>query len=96
MIAKTDIDELKAKNPLDELLAERGYYPVKIVGTRRMYKSPFREESSASFSVDMDKAPGGLYFDFGSGQGGDSITLVAELEKCTKGEAIRLLRERRQ
>jgi DNA primase len=94
MIAKTDIDELKAKNPLDELLAERGYYSEKIVGSRRMYNSPFREESTASFSVDMEKAPGGLYYDFGSGQGGDSITLVAELEGCSRGEAIRLLRER--
>lgn len=49
--------------------------------------SPLREEKSASFYAYPDKG----FYDFGSQQGGDLITLVRERERCTYREALDIL-----
>ena len=90
-----DIQELKRRNPMGEILAEHGHYAVRIRGDRREYKSPFREEGNASFHVDLGKAPGGLWYDFGIGRGGDVIDLVQELKGLSFADTIQYLRDRR-
>ena len=45
---REDIEELKRRNPCHEILAEDGYHPVRARGAKLEYKSPLREESSAS------------------------------------------------
>ena len=92
---RDEIEELKRRNPIDEILAEDGYHPVFVHGTKLKYKSPLRDESSASFHVDLGKAPGGLWYDFGTGKGGDVIDLVQELKGLSFADAIQYLRDRR-
>jgi hypothetical protein len=53
-----------------------------------MYLSPLREESTASFSVNLDE---NVWYDHGLGEGGSIIDLVARMEGCSVGEAIRRL-----
>lgn len=91
---REELDQLKAANPIVDILAERGHYPVRVSGSKLTYGSPMRDETSPSFSVDPDKAPGGLYYDFGSGKGGDVITLIQELDGLSTAEAISYLKGR--
>ena len=53
-----------------------------------MYLSPLRKERTASFSVSYDK---NLWHDFGTGEGGSIIDLVARMEGCSEVEAARRL-----
>ncbi len=53
-----------------------------------MYLSPFRHENTASFSVNHDE---NVWYDHGIGEGGSIIDLVARMEGCSIGEAIRRL-----
>ena len=47
-----------------------GYSPVKQQGINLWYKSPFREESEASFKVNTEREQ---WYDFGLGKGGGII-----------------------
>lgn len=69
-------------------LAARGINPRWERGNRGMYLSPLREERTASFSVSYDK---NLWHDFGTGEGGSIIDLVARMEGCAEIEAARKL-----
>ena len=53
-----------------------------------MYLSLLREERTPSFSVSYDK---NLWHDFGTGEGGSIIDLVARMEGCSEIEAARRL-----
>jgi DNA primase len=53
-----------------------------------MYLSPLREERTASFSVNYRE---NVWYDHGIGAGGSIIDLVAQMEGCSIGEAIRRL-----
>jgi DNA primase len=53
-----------------------------------MYLSPLREERTASFSVNYHE---NVWYDHGIGAGGSIIDLVARMEGCSIGEAIRRL-----
>lgn len=59
-----------------DYLQSLGYTPVKQQGNSLWYKSPFREETEASFKVNTDR---NLWFDYGLGRGGNIITLAQEL-----------------
>lgn len=59
-----------------DYLHSLGYSPVKQQGINLWYKSPFREETEASFKVNTERIQ---WFDFGIGQGGDIIKLAAHL-----------------
>lgn len=72
-------------------LAEQGIYPKKEYPAYGMYKSPFRDEKTASFKVDY-KA--NLWYDFGAGEGGSIIDLVMKMRNCSDIEAIKLLEEK--
>lgn len=61
---------------LADYLQSLGYSPVKQQGNNLWYKSPFRQETEASFKVSMEH---NLWFDYGLGRGGNIIALVQEL-----------------
>ncbi|MCD8103005.1 MAG: toprim domain-containing protein [Alistipes sp.] len=50
--------------------------------------SPLRKETNASFKVDYNR---NLWHDFGTGEGGSIIDLVARMENCSVADAIRRL-----
>ena len=62
--------------PLATFLSQLGHYPVKAQGNRLWYKSPLRQEHTASFKVQTDI---NCWYDFGIGKGGNIIDLAAEL-----------------
>lgn len=67
----------EAKNiKLTDYLHSLGYAPVKQQGANLWYKSPFREETEASFKVNTEI---NKWYDFGLGQGGNIIALASEL-----------------
>ena len=59
-----------------DYLQSLGYSPVKQQGESLWYKSPFRQETEASFKVNINR---NLWFDYGLGKGGNIIALVQEL-----------------
>lgn len=59
-----------------DYLQSLGYTPVKQQGSSLWYKSPFRQETEASFKVNTDR---NLWFDYGLDRGGDIIALAQEL-----------------
>ena len=59
-----------------DCLHSLGYSPVKQQGINLWYKSPFREETEASFKVNTEREQ---WYDFGLGKGGGIIELAAHL-----------------
>ena len=59
-----------------DYLQSLGYSPVKQQGKSLWYKSPFREETEASFKVNTEL---NQWYDFGTGKGGNIIALAQEL-----------------
>ena len=59
-----------------DYLQSLGYNPVKQQGKSLWYKSPFREETEASFKVSTEL---NQWYDFGTGKGGNIIALAQEL-----------------
>ena len=84
-------EEIKRHISIRAYLAARGILPQWERGNRGMYLSPLRKERTASFSVSYDK---NLCHDFGPGEGGSIIDLVARMEGCSEVEAARRLNER--
>ncbi len=60
--------------PIESVL---GHYGRRTDHRGRMYFSPFRDEKEPSFSVNRRE---NLWMDFGTGRGGNVLTLVSELE----------------
>lgn len=81
-------EEIKRRISIRAYLAARGIKPRWERGNRGMYLSPLRKERTASFSVSYDK---NLWHDFGTGEGGSIIDLVARVEGCSEIEAARRL-----
>ncbi len=61
---------------ITDFLHSLGHSPVKQQGNNLWYKSPFREETDASFKVNTER---NQWFDFGIGKGGNIISLAAQL-----------------
>ena len=61
---------------LADYLQSIGYLPVKQQGNSLWYKSPFRQETEASFKVNTEL---NQWFDFGLGKGGNILALAKEL-----------------
>ena len=77
------IDEIR-KIPLVEFLNQLGYQPTGRDSKGLWFYSPYRNERKPSFHVNPRK---NVWFDFGSGAGGDIFTLAGEL--CNSGEFMR-------
>jgi hypothetical protein len=74
---------------ITDYLAAAGIEPVRVAGNDWWYRSPLREERTASFKVDAAR---NLWFDHGEGRGGTSIDLVMALFGTgSAGDAIREL-----
>ena len=78
-----NIDEIR-KIPLVEFLNQLGYHPTGRDSKGLWFYSPCRSEHKPSFHVNPRK---NVWFDFGSGAGGDIFTLAGEL--CNSGDFIR-------
>jgi hypothetical protein len=61
--------------PIAEILQRMGQLPSKQRQDESWYKSPIRDEKTASFHVNTKK---NIWFDFGLGIGGDNIELVCQ------------------
>ncbi len=61
---------------LADYLQSLGHSPIKQQGKSLWYKSPFREETEASFKVNTEL---NQWYDFGIGKGGNIIALAEEL-----------------
>lgn len=65
-----------------------GRIPIKTYGKYVMFNSPFRNEKTPSFKVDLEK---NLWYDFGAGIGGTIIDLIMYLRNCSAKEALEIL-----
>ena len=61
-------------------LENLGHMPVSRKGNDVWFRSPFRNERTASFKVDTQR---NVWFDFGLGKGGDIFHLAGELTGST-------------
>ncbi len=71
---RTEIDTMR-QIPLADFLARLGHQPVRRSGNELWYIAPYRGERTPSFRVNMAKQ---LWYDFGTGKGGDIFTLAGE------------------
>ena len=78
-----NIDEIR-KIPLVEFLNQLGYQPTGRDSKGLWFYAPYRSERKPSFHVNPRK---NVWFDFGSGTGGDIFTLAGEL--CNSSDFIR-------
>lgn len=67
-----------------------GYAPVSMKGSKAMFLSPLRSESSPSFSVYQYNGTW-FWYDFGSGEKGDSIEFVKRYYQVSFSEALDIL-----
>jgi len=74
-----------------EYLKRHGINPVKKYPRYVIYKSPFRDENTPSFSVNPAK---NLWYDHGIGKGGSIIDLCMEMHNFSKNQAIAFLDEK--
>ena len=71
---RTEIDAMR-QIPLADFLARLGHEPVRRNGNEWWYRAPYRNERTPSFRVNVAKQ---LWYDFGTGKGGDIFTLAGE------------------
>lgn len=71
-------------------LARLGHYPTKTTEKEAWFLSPLRSETQASFNVSLHK---NLWYDFGTGEGGNVIDLVMAIRNFSPKEAFEFLDE---
>ncbi len=71
--------------PIVDYLASLGFEPARVRGNNYWYRSPYREEQTASFKVNIKE---NLWYDFGVGKGGTILDLGVEIHGCTIREFI--------
>lgn len=86
MISRNTIDEVKSRLDIVDVVSD--FITLKRSGQNYKALSPFTNEKTASFYVVPSK---GIFKDFSSGKGGDSITFVMEHESMSYMEAIKYL-----
>jgi DNA primase catalytic core len=89
-VTKEGIDRLKAANPLDVILADRGI-ELQKKGRVLVARCPFHEEKTASFTVTPSK---GLYHCFGCGARGDVFGFITKRDKVGFPRAMEILARR--
>lgn len=89
-LERKELDDLKARVSLVELLQEHG---VVVRKQGRAFKAlcPFHAEETPSLSVDLKK---GLYHCFGCGKSGDHLSFLQEHARLSFAEAVAQLRQR--
>ncbi len=86
LISKATIDTVFEASRVEEVIGD--FVHLKRAGSNFKGLSPFSEERSPSFMVSPAK---GIWKDFSSGKGGNSVAFLMEHEKFTYPEAIRYL-----
>ncbi|MBP9944818.1 MAG: toprim domain-containing protein [Vicinamibacteria bacterium] len=89
-VTKEGIDRLKASNPLEVILADRGI-ELRKKGRVLVARCPFHEEKTASFTVTPAK---GLYHCFGCGARGDVFGFITKRDKVGFPRAMEILARR--
>ncbi len=89
-VTKEGIDRLKAANPLEVILADRGI-ELRKKGRVLLARCPFHEEKMASFTVTPAK---GLYHCFGCGARGDVFGFITKRDKVGFPRAMEILARR--
>lgn len=82
--------QIKKCVSIKNILSKFGYYPDSENCGILYYKSPLRIEETPSFKVDENK---NVWFDHGTGDGGNIIDLVCKLKNISVLQAIRLINE---
>ncbi len=88
-IPQTFLDELTARCPIEEVVAD--YVSLSPKGGNLWGLCPFHAEKTPSFSVSPSKH---IFHCFGCGKGGGVIRFVMEMENLTFPEAVRKLAAR--
>ena len=88
-IAQETINRVLEEVDIFDVISQ--YVDLKKRGKNYFGLSPFRSETKPSFSVAPDK---NMWYDFGSGQGGNAVQFIIEYEKISFSEAIRSLAEK--
>ena len=83
------LDELCARTDLVQVVS--GYVNLKKSGRNYVGLCPFHGEKTASFNVDGEKQ---LYYCFGCKAGGNVISFIMDIERCSFQEAVELLADR--
>ncbi len=78
-----DISALKSI-PIADFLRRLGYAPVEHKGRELTYFAPYRKEHKPSFRVNVEK---NVFYDFGTGCGGDIFKLAGEFIHSTDFKA---------
>ncbi len=78
------------KMDLVTLLAQLGFAPAKIQRQDYWYKSPFRNERTASFKVSRER---NIWYDHGEGAGGNVIDFISKFYQCDAAEAAKKILE---
>ncbi len=86
MINQTTIDEIKSRMDIVEVVGD--FVALKKSGQNYKALSPFGNEKTPSFYVVPSK---GIFKDFSSGKGGDSITFIMEIDGSSYLEALKYL-----
>jgi hypothetical protein len=76
------------KIPITHYLATKGIQPKKVKNVSAWYNSPFRNETTPSFKVDRQN---NIWYDFGTGTGGNLLDLVMNFEKTGVTGALMIL-----
>ena len=80
-IAQETINRVLEEVDIFEVISQ--YVDLKKRGKNYFGLSPFRSETKPSFSVAPDK---NMWYDFGSGQGGNAVGFLIEYEKISFSE----------
>jgi len=83
------VEEVRTRNDIVDVIS--GYVKLQKKGSNYFGLCPFHNEKSPSFSVSPQKQ---MYYCFGCGAGGNTITFVMEYENFTFPEALKLLADR--
>ena len=88
-IKDTSVEAVKQTASIVDVVSLRT--PLRKVGGRYTGRCPFHEERTPSFSVNAEK---GVYYCFGCGASGDTISFVRETEQLDFVGAVEFLAER--
>src|SRR5437588_13130342 len=81
---------IKQAKQLDmvDYLAKLGHHPTRVQHPHYWYRSPLRDEKTASFKVNKNR---NTWKDFGTGERGDLVDFGVEYFKCDKSAFLQRL-----
>src|SRR6056297_2680463 len=80
----TRLEQAREKD-VESVMEQFGRKPSRTTSTRSMYMSPFRAEGTPSFIVYKKS---NSWYDWGTGESGDSIDLVRRMNSSSFSEAV--------